>query len=83
MIEKTTPRDGQSRAFDWTDYHRYDEIMAFIDEVAANNSFAEIFNIGQSYEGREMNGVRFTKAGTGMPNVWVEAGIFEFYISGF
>jgi len=50
-------------------------LNAFIQGLADANDFADIINIGQSYEGRDMNVLAITKAGPGKPNVWLEAGI--------
>ena len=41
---------------DWDDYYDHDTLNEFIDSLAsANADFAKIINIGQSYEGRDMN----------------------------
>jgi len=60
---------------DWDDYYDHDVLNEFLDSLAADNGFAEVINIGQSYEGRDMNVLAVTKAGPGAPNVWLEAGI--------
>jgi len=82
LIEETRPvkkslaaKPGQRYAMDWDDYHDHDTLNAFIQALADANDFAEIINIGQSYEGREMNVLAITKAGPGAPNIWLEAGI--------
>ena len=46
-----------------------------MDALAEANDFAEVINIGKSYEGRDMNVLAITKAGPGAPSVWLEAGI--------
>jgi len=60
---------------DWDDYYDHDTLNQFLDALAASNDFANIINIGKSYEGRDMNVLAITKAGPGAPNVWLEAGI--------
>merc|ERR1712168_1192411 len=60
---------------DWDDYYGIDVLNEFLDVLAAKNDFAEIINIGKSYEGRDMNVLAITKAGPGKPNIWLEAGI--------
>jgi len=61
---------------DWDDYYDHDTLNEFIDSLAsANADFAKIINIGQSYEGRDMNVLAIEKAGPGAPSVWLEAGI--------
>jgi hypothetical protein len=46
-----------------------------LDALAEANDFAEVINIGKTYEGRDMNVLAITKAGPGAPSVWLEAGI--------
>jgi len=78
LIEETAPKNSSSRSagkIDWEDYYPHEDLNAFIQGLADANDFAEIINIGQSYEGRDMNVLAITKAGPGKPNVWLEAGI--------
>merc|ERR1719288_65730 len=78
LIEETTPKNTSSRStgkMDWNDYYPHEDLNAFIQGLADANDFAEIINIGQSYEGRDMNVLAITKAGPGAPNIWLEAGI--------
>merc|ERR1711923_667149 len=78
LIEETMPKNSSSRSagkIDWEDYYPHEDLNAFIQGLADANDFAEIINIGQSYEGRDMNVLAITKAGPGKPNVWLEAGI--------
>jgi len=72
---KAKTRGGKGYDMDWHDYHDHDTFNQFLDALAASNEFAEVINIGQSYEGRDMNVLAVTKAGPGAPNVWLEAGI--------
>jgi len=67
--------DSPRSAMDWNDYHDHDTLNAFLAEHAAANDFANVINIGKSYEGRDMNVLAITKAGPGKPNIWIEAGI--------
>merc|ERR1711923_191253 len=81
LIEETRPSPKKSKSgagnytMDWEDYHDHTTLNEFIQGLADANDFAEIINIGQSYEGRDMNVLAITKAGPGKPNVWLEAGI--------
>jgi len=75
LIEETRPLAKSGEAMDWTDYHQHDTLNAFIQGLADANEWADIINIGQSYEGRDMNVLAITKAGAGAPNIWLEAGI--------
>ena len=62
LIEETKPKNNSGvrsantrYAMDWDDYHDHDTLNEFIAALADANDFARIINIGQSYEGREMN----------------------------
>merc|ERR1711963_260525 len=72
---KAVKSEGKRYAMDWDDYHDHDTLNEFIAALADANDFARIINIGQSYEGRDMDVLAITKAGPGAPNIWLEAGI--------
>ena len=36
-------------------------IVKFVDSLAASNDWADVINIGKSYEGRDMNVIAITK----------------------
>ena len=67
LIQETKPSgkavksDGKRYAMDWDDYHDHDTLNEFIAALADANDFASIINIGQSYEGRDMNVLAITK----------------------
>ena len=65
---------GKSPRYDWDSYKSHAEMNAWIDSIAADNSWAEIVNIGQSEEGRDMNVLEIRKAGAGKPTIFIEAG---------
>lgn len=77
LIEEARPRNMSARgAMDWDDYYPHEDLQAFIQGLADTNAdWARIINIGQTYEGRDMNVLAIEKAGPGAPNVWLEAGI--------
>merc|ERR1712172_219321 len=81
LIEETRPSPKKSKSgagnytMDWEDYHDYATLEAFIAALADANDWASVINIGQSYEGRDMNVLAITKAGPGAPNIWLEPGI--------
>merc|ERR1712170_61643 len=77
LVEMSQPGNSSARGtFDWTDYYPHEDLNTLISGWAdANADFARIINIGQSYEGRDMNVLAIEKAGPGAPNVWLEAGI--------
>jgi len=67
--------EGKKYTLDWDDYYSHDVLNEFLDSLAADNDFAEVINIGKSYEGRDMNVLAVKKAGEGAPSVFLEAGI--------
>jgi len=77
LLEMSQPSNTSARGtFDWTDYYPHEDLNTLISGWAdANADFARIINIGQSYEGRDMNVLAIEKAGPGKPNVWLESGI--------
>jgi len=82
LIEETRPStkrtastSNSSYSMDWADYHDISSLNEFIESLADTNEWANIINIGKSYEGRDMQVLAITKAGPGAPNVWLEAGI--------
>merc|ERR1711970_1361063 len=82
LIQESKPRNnsslrsaGKRYTMDWDDYHDHDTLNEFIAALADANDFASIVNIGQSYEGRQMNVLAIEKAGAGAPSIWLEAGI--------
>merc|ERR1712241_8104 len=78
-VTRPTPKKSKSGAgnytMDWEDYHDHTTLNEFIAALADANDWANVINIGQSYEGRDMNVLAITKAGPGAPNIWLEAGI--------
>jgi len=61
---------------DWTSYHDYDEIMAWMEELtAANPDVCSIQDVGQSYEGRTMKMLTIGSGDASNPGVFVDGGI--------
>merc|ERR1712051_1132226 len=81
LIEETRPSPKKSKSgagnytMDWEDYHDHTTLEEFIAALADANDWANVINIGKSYEGRDMKVLAITKAGAGAPNIWLEAGI--------
>ncbi len=71
--QRSEPRS--SSAFDWNDYSSHKDINAYIADQVDDASSVRIENIGQSYEGRDMDVLVIEQAGSGAPIVWIEAGI--------
>ena len=47
----------------------------YIDNLATQFSYVNTVSIGQSYENRDMRVIQISKAGSGAPHVFIEAGI--------
>merc|ERR1712212_273131 len=61
---------------DWTSYHPLDEIMGYLDYLAATYpDLCSLENIGQSYEGRTMTMLKISTGGSGKPGVFIDGGI--------
>ena len=58
---------------DWKNYHSYDTMMQFLDELQASNSdgLVHVSTIGKTYEGRD---IKLIKIGHGKNNVFVDSG---------
>jgi hypothetical protein len=60
-------RDGE----DWyTIYRTYDEVQSQLIEIANSSPIASLINLGDSYEGRAIKGIKFSTGGTGKPAVF-------------
>uniref|UniRef100_A0A3Q3W5K2 Carboxypeptidase A1 n=1 Tax=Mola mola TaxID=94237 RepID=A0A3Q3W5K2_MOLML len=68
------PRNTDS--FDYTNYHTLSEIYSFQDMLVAENpSLVSKLVIGQSYEGRPLNVLKFSTGGSNRPAIWIDTGI--------
>ena len=60
-------RDGE----EWyTIYRTYDEVQDKIVEIANSSAIASIIDLGDSYEGRAINGLKFSTGGADKPAVF-------------
>ncbi|KAG8235620.1 hypothetical protein J437_LFUL014878 [Ladona fulva] len=77
LIDEVHPKTRQaSGGMDWNDYHRLDEIYAWLDDLAAQNPDRVSIVIGGStYEGRDIKGVKYTAGGQNKPIIFMDAGI--------
>ncbi|KAM8892254.1 carboxypeptidase A5 isoform 1-T2 [Spinachia spinachia] len=68
------PRNTDS--FDFSRYHTIDEIYSFQDMLVAENpNLVSKIVIGQSYQGRPLNVLKFSTGGTNRPAIWFDTGI--------
>ncbi|XP_022688751.1 carboxypeptidase B-like isoform X1 [Varroa jacobsoni] len=62
--------------FNLNQYHSYDEISAYIDAIANRYSdVAQVSNIGSTYEGRQIKGLKISSGGKDKPVIWIDSGI--------
>ncbi|XP_071538310.1 carboxypeptidase B-like [Panulirus ornatus] len=77
--ERTTQeaaRASGSRAMDWTSYHTYQEIMDWLESLAADHpDLCKVENVGSSFEGRTMKMLTLGKGGPGKPAIFIDGGI--------
>ncbi|XP_041651678.1 carboxypeptidase A1-like isoform X2 [Cheilinus undulatus] len=63
-------------SFDYSNYHTIDEIYSFQDMLVAENpNLVSKIVIGQSYEGRPLNVLKFSTGGTNRSAIWMDTGI--------
>ncbi|XP_069544417.1 carboxypeptidase A1-like [Brachyistius frenatus] len=68
------PRNTDS--FDYSSYHTLSEIYNFQNMLVAENpNLVSKMVIGQSYEGRPLNVLKFSTGGTNRPAIWIDTGI--------
>nr|P04069.1 RecName: Full=Carboxypeptidase B [Astacus astacus]prf//1004229A CPase B [Astacus astacus] len=61
---------------DWTSYHDYDEINAWLDSLATDYpELASVEDVGLSYEGRTMKLLKLGKGGADKPIIFIDGGI--------
>ncbi|XP_060783073.1 carboxypeptidase A1-like [Neoarius graeffei] len=84
LLDKEQREMMRSRAFqpsttddyDYTNYHTLSEINSFIDMLVQENpKLVSKIVIGQSYEGRPLNVLKFSTGDTKRPGIWIDTGI--------
>ncbi|RVE71339.1 hypothetical protein OJAV_G00050730 [Oryzias javanicus] len=69
-----SPRNTDS--FDYANYHSISELYSFQDMLVAENpNLVSKLVIGQSYEGRPLNVLKFSTGGSNRPAIWIDTGI--------
>ncbi|XP_034619822.1 carboxypeptidase A1-like [Trachemys scripta elegans] len=62
--------------FNYASYHTLDEIYDFMDLLVIENpNLVSKIQIGNSYEGRPLNVLKFSTGGTKRPAIWIDTGI--------
>lgn len=76
---ESAARFGEARntdSFDYARYHTPSELYSFQDMLVSENpSLVSKLVIGQSYEGRPLNVLKFSTGGTNRPAIWIDTGI--------
>uniref|UniRef100_A0A674PMZ1 Carboxypeptidase A1 n=1 Tax=Takifugu rubripes TaxID=31033 RepID=A0A674PMZ1_TAKRU len=68
------PRNTDS--FNYSNYHTLSEIYSFQDMLVAENPrLVSKIVIGQSYQGRALNVLKFSTGGSKRPAIWIDTGI--------
>ncbi|XP_072519067.1 carboxypeptidase A1-like [Salminus brasiliensis] len=75
MISSRAPEPRSTDDFDYASYHTLSEIYSFIDLLVQEkpNLVSKVV-IGQSYEGRPLNVLKFS-TGANRPGIWIDTGI--------
>uniref|UniRef100_A0A8B9KUK6 Carboxypeptidase A1 n=1 Tax=Astyanax mexicanus TaxID=7994 RepID=A0A8B9KUK6_ASTMX len=75
MINTRAPEPRSTDDFDYANYHTLSEINSFIDLLVRENpNLVSKVVIGQSYEGRALNVLKFS-TGANRPGLWIDTGI--------
>ncbi|KAL4005362.1 hypothetical protein ACER0C_005075 [Sarotherodon galilaeus] len=70
------PEPRNTDNFDFSRYHNLSEIYSFQDMLVAENpNLVSKIVIGQSYEDRPLNVLKFSTGGTNRPAIWIDTGI--------
>ncbi|CAN9499007.1 unnamed protein product [Ophioblennius macclurei] len=63
-------------SFDFTNYHTLSEIYSFQDMLVAENpGLVSKIVIGESYQGRDLNVLKFSTGGSNRRAIWIDTGI--------
>uniref|UniRef100_A0A3Q1FKC7 Carboxypeptidase A1 n=1 Tax=Acanthochromis polyacanthus TaxID=80966 RepID=A0A3Q1FKC7_9TELE len=76
MSAAHAPKPRNTDSFDYANYHTISEIYSFQDMLVAENpNLVSKTVIGQSFEGRPLNVLKFSTGGTNRPAIWIDTGI--------
>jgi len=65
-----------TRAFELNKYHKYQEIIDWLNSIASQYpSIASTFNVGTSYEKRQVLGIKIGKPGSNKKSIWIDGGL--------
>lgn len=68
------PKGTPATEFNWTQYFQLDTIFKWMDKQIAENDFVTGFDLGTTYEGELIRGLKISK-NLGKTGIFVESGI--------
>lgn len=68
------PKGTPATEFNWTQYFQLDTIFKWMDKQIAENDFVTAFDLGTTYEGELIRGLKISK-NLGKTGIFVESGI--------
>lgn len=73
-VVRIKPMDTKPEDVDWMNYLQLDTINSWLDCIAAKHDFVTRIDLGKSYDGQTVKGIKFAKNETN-PTIFIEAGI--------
>lgn len=74
QLQDVPPKETKGSEMEWTKYYQWDTLMDYLKHISEKYDFVSTVDIGQSYEGRPIRGVKIAK-NPGKTAVFVEGGI--------
>jgi len=77
-MEMSQRKSAHGQAFDYDTFNTFEDILAELDDLVRRcppGSQCETVVIGQSYQGRDIKGLRITRSGANRRAIWLDATI--------
>ncbi|XP_077301150.1 zinc carboxypeptidase-like [Arctopsyche grandis] len=74
LIDKEKVTSNSRSGMSWNSYHSLEDIYSWLDELAKTNPSITLINVGSTYEGRQIKGVKVS-FNPGKRSVFIEGGI--------
>lgn len=78
VVQNSTASGVRSRGLgpiNLEEYHTYEDMIDFVEEMAKKHDFVTIEELGKTFEGRDMKLMKIDKPGKDKTVIWIEAGI--------
>ncbi|TDG38674.1 hypothetical protein AWZ03_014904 [Drosophila navojoa] len=73
---EVSDRSNASSEYNWLDYHDLEDTYAWMRSLAKQNpQIVTLLEVGKTYEGRSILGLKISKSGSEKPGIFIEAGI--------